>query len=332
MNNLDAIQYLAHAEARNFAPWRLDGDDGIMTAVPRLVVTKDEGGGGYRVAMQGHQGHDNEGRAPLICEFVRASVLANLDPAINAAGVYPIELHDSYTYLATDSAAHRARYRGCLTFSKDLSHRHTVLFPDPYQIGGYGGMLGVKDERPFAQKASSVLFAGTTTGARSPKDNERIRACVWALNHRPRYEFYITHIAQMAHEDIRRDLGADVLRAIVRPHVSQEEHHRHKYVLNIRGNTCCWSRVPMILNSNSLLLNLRHGDGTWYYPMLQAGTHFVPVPSLNSLPDVVQQCDSNPAWCEHITQNAREFVRQFCSPTHAAYYAKCLFEAMALNK
>ncbi|PNH12567.1 hypothetical protein TSOC_000537 [Tetrabaena socialis] len=330
MNNLETIQYLAQAEAKHFAPLRNDMHTNLMEdGVPHLLVQKVNQT--YEVQMQGHHGHDNEGRAPLICSFVKMNVLAHLDPAIDASGVYPIELHDSYSYLAPDSPAHRAKYRGALTFSKPIGHGHTILFPDPYQITGYGGMLGVTDPLEFDKKQDIVLFAGTTTGDRAPLRNERIKACLWAMDKRPRYQFYITNIAQMTINDMRNGISDPDLQSILHSPIQHADHFQCKYIFNIKGNTCCWSRVPMIMNSNSLMLNLRHSDATWYYPLLQDNHHFVSVPTIESLPSIVQQCASTPLRSKQIVANANQFVKNFCGQVHASYYAKCLFEAMALN-
>jgi hypothetical protein len=334
MNNLETIQYLAHAEARSFAPRRLD-DDSPPPSVPHLVVRTASQGAAlstnakYSVEMRGHVGHDNEGRAPFICDFMRTAVLPNVDPVVDVSGIYPMELHDSYSYLpeAADD-----KYTSCLTFSKPMAHRHTILFPDPYQIGGYGGMLSVVDPVDFERKQDVALFAGTTTGARDPLANERVVACRWALRHRPLCQFFITQVAQMTVQDLQRAMPRDELASILHPPVSHQDHFTCKYIVNIRGNTCCWSRVPMVLNSNSLMLNVRHADGTWYYPLLQDGEHFVGVPDISTLPSVVQHCNANPMLCRRIVANGQQFVRSYCSPTHAAYYARCLVEAMASNR
>ncbi|PNH00826.1 hypothetical protein TSOC_013328 [Tetrabaena socialis] len=322
MNNLETIQYLAQAEAKHFAPLRGD----VKTDIPRMVVEKV--GSTYSVEMRGHQGHDNEGRAPFVCSFVNRT-LEYIDPCLDASGVYPIELHDSYSYLPSSDSQN---YRGALTFSKPMGHGHTILLPDPYQMAGYGGLLGAVDPIPFENKEDIVLFAGTTTGDRSPLHNERVKACLWAMDKRPRYQFYITNIAQMTLEDMVNAIAQPHLSSILHAPISHEDHFRCKYIFNVKGNTCCWSRVPMILNSNSLMLNLRHPDGTWYYPLLQENHHFISVPTIESLPSVVNHCSTNPLLCKHVTSNANQFVKNFCGQVHASYYAKCLFEAMARNK
>ena len=359
MDSLDVIRYLANAEARNFRPLSessyTDTDTDIdaiqeqeeqeqqeqeqeqqqeQQLVPCLRIRKStENSKTYIADMLNYKGHDNEGRAPFVCSFLERDVLPHVDPEINVSGLYPMELHDSYTYLNPLLEHNASKYRSVLTFSKDMSHRHTILFPDPYQIAGYGGMLGVSDTIDFDRKQDVMLFAGTTTGSRNPSENVRIKACLWALTRRPRYQFYISNIAQMSLSDMAEVIPRDSLSAILLPRpVTLEEHHKQKYILNIQGNTCCWSRVPMIMNSQSLMINLKHRDGTWYYPLLQDGVHCVNVSGLDNLEDAYNKCASNPTWCKYMINNANAFVKRYCSKTHAAFYTKCLFEAMATNQ
>lgn len=325
MNNLDTILYLANAEAKHYAPLRLDVI--LEENIPRLIVKKK--GDTYDVDIQGHQGHDNEGRATTVVDFVKRAILNNVDRKIDATGVYPIELHDSYTYLDSKDST---KYKGCLTFSKNMKHRHTINFPDPYQMGAYGGMLGIEDTVSFADKKNAVLFAGTTTGSKDVSKNARIEACKWALDKRPQYEFLITQVAQIPENEIVANLGQDVWGKIKSKPIPHTDHFKYKYVFNVQGNTCGWSRVPMILNSKSLMINWSHDDGTWYYPLLQENNQFVSVNNLNQLPSVVNFLDSNPGIVQLMTNNANRFVKQYCGQIHAAYYGKCLFEAMAANK
>jgi hypothetical protein len=322
MNNLETIQYLAHAEAKTFAPLRLDSE----FSIPWMHVTKNQAGS-YVVEMRGHVGHDNSGRAPLICEFMQKFVLPQVSREVDARGAYPIELHDSYTYLESRG---NSDYKGALTFSKDMSHRHTVLFPDPYQLTSYSGLLDMTDTLEFEKKEDIVLFAGTTTGNKIPLENERVRACLWALDKRPNYQFFITNIAQMTPEALVRQVPS--CNSFLRHHIPPGDHMKCKYIFNIQGNTCCWSRLPMVMNSKSLLLNLKHRDGTWYYPILQENREFINVPEIESLPSIVNFVSSNPKLCMQITQNANEFVKNYLQFMHATYYAKCLIEAMAYNK
>ena len=339
MNALASIEYLAHAEARHFAPRPLrtrDDDVGIVD-LPYVRVVK-AGPTRYDVAVEGHEGHVNAPRADVVADFLRRRVLPSLDPEVNASGLYPIELHDSYTYLAEEEEGHAPdvdakRYRGALAFSKDLRHRHVIMFPDPYQICGYKDVLGARDAIGFdAKPRDAVFFAGTTTGSREAEKNVRIQACRWALTRRPDFEFYITRIAQMRDVDFRRACGsAAAAERILHAPVAVADHFAYKYQMNLPGNTACWARVPMIMNSQSLMLHLDHPDGTWYCPLLHEGTHFAGVRDLDALPSTLQFCRANPHQCKFMIENSNTFVKQYCNQISAAYYAKCLLEAMAQN-
>ena len=323
------IEYVAQAEAKAHSPRRASEADAIA-GVPYMEVVKGAASR-YTVEMHGHKGHDNESRAPFMASVFRDHVLPGLDKDVDASGLYPMELHDSYSYLDVDGPEMRKKYRGALTFSKDMSHRHAVLMPDLYQLCGYSGLLDVKDTLDFASKKDAVLFAGTTTGSKNPLHNARILACRWAAARRPFYDFYITNVAQMTVDDIIRAYPTDADKIFHAP-VSHQDHFQYKYVFNVQGNTCCWSRVPMIMHSQSLMINLEHPDGTWYYPLMRSGAEFVNVGSMDALPAAVAHCANNPAWCRELVKNANRFVADYCGQAQALHYLRSLVTCMAANK
>ena len=331
MDAKSAISYIARAEARDFAPRRPSEARDIEIPyfdVTRLATAK------YSVTPHGHIGHDNENRAEFVGDFL-SRALAGISTSVDASGLYPCELHDSYSYLSRDSSAMREKYRGSLNFSKNMSHNHVVLMPDLYQMSGYGGLLDKRDQIPFTEKSPRVLFAGTTTGDKDPLKNARIQACLWACDHQDvPLDFYITNIAQMTAGDIQAayPAGDHRLQRIFRPHISTENHWKYRYIMNVQGNTCCWSRVPMVLASKSLMLNLRHADGAWYYPLLHHGRDFYDIERLEDLPNAIEFLNNNPALSQHIVANANQFVQNFLGRPHALFYMTRLIEAMAENK
>ena len=353
MDNLDVIRYLAISEARRHAPRMLDPffqpssslQDGDacedsspaipptrLPRLPQLCIYRDHDRR-YRAIIQGSEGHDNVLRAPIVCNFLETWVLPYVDPSADVKGVYPIELHDSYTYLDKNCSDEEweARYSGALVFSKNAGHRHTIALPDPYQMCSYSGILQTIDTVPFNTKKDAVFFAGTTTGSRNPLANARLQACAWALDKRPDFQFFITQVAQMAAVDVDAAVprfATDILR----PWVPISEHFNYKYLFNIKGNTCCWSRLPMVMASNSLLLNLAHADITWYYPAMRAGQHFVDVPSIGHVEECVARIRRNQHDVQRIVHNAKDFVRDFCGQVHAAVYTKQLLETLSENK
>lgn len=278
-------------------------------------------------------GHDNEARLPHLCAWLQRRVLPHVAPEARAdvCGYYRIELHDSYAYLKTPEATAATRYRDadCLTFSGDRSdvRSRVALMPDPYQVDDYGGMLtgAARDSVPWERKTEGrVLFAGSTTGDRDPSLNERVRARLWSVSRAAYTDFRLTAVVQMDAARLLAHLGPQ---CPLHAPMSFEEQFRYRYIANIAGNTCCWSRVPMLLSSNSLMLNVPHLGMTWYHLLLQAGEHFVEAP-LHRLAQVHQACISDEPRSRRIVASANRFALTYLNSTHAAVYTRALLEAM----
>jgi hypothetical protein len=344
MDTSSAIEYLAGSEGLRVKPLaRLEDLAAAQRSDKALPWFRIEAGqqgssssssssasSGLAVTeMGGHAGHDNEPRLAHVCSFLQQRVL----PLVRApvAGYYRVELHDSYSYLP-DSAQYRRA--GALTFSRPGgggAHQDAMaLLPDPYQMGDYGGLLAARDTVSWAVKAPTLFFAGTTTGARRPRDNLRIRACVWART-QPRdvCSFSITNVAQMRSEDARAEWGAQAWDGVLGPPVPHEAHWRHRYQVNLVGNTACWSRVPMVLASNSLLVNVRHADATWYYPLLREGEHYVAVDTHEELPAMRRVLMTDDARSQEMVRAAHRFCAAHLTAQHAAQYTARMLEAAA---
>lgn len=336
MDANSAIQHLAHAEARRFRPAYCEEDlraaagdgDGDGIALPYVHVRRDAHG---RLVAEGHghRGHDNEGRMGFLCEWLQRAVLPFAEGDVT--GMYRVELHDSYSYLPGARA-----YKDALVFSRPRAARESVaLLPDPYQAAGYGGLAAAAaaDPVPWDRKRPVVFFAGTTTGDRDPAKNERIRACVWSLS-RPADEVFmrITNVAQMTPEACRAAVPR-FDQVLHRP-ISLPEHFDFRYQLNIAGNTCCWSRVPMILASGSLMMHLKtHADIAWYYPLMHEDEHYVGVGSIAEVPACRARCLAEDAWAREVAARGRRFRASYLTAGAAALYAaQLLGEASWLTR
>ena len=337
MRTDDCIAALAHAEAWRVRPItdsaELDALAEAGRALPVLHLSRGSRPGEYRVSGAGHAGHDNEPRMALLAHALERRVLPLVDPACDVSGAYRVELHDSYAYLPNAQD-----YENCFTFSRPITARaaSVALLPDPFHWGDYGGLLRVRDAVPWEAKADAMFFCGSTTGDRRPAHNARIRACLWAQDRVPATDarFVITNVVQM---DVARALAEVPRLAQVLSHpVAVEDHFRWRYLVNIAGNTACWSRVPMILNSRSLLLDLRRLDASspppdvmWYSPALRDGTHYVGADSLEDLVSRLHACRAAQAACRDMTRNAGLFVQDFLNREAPAAYTARLLEACA---
>lgn len=372
MDPIECIRYAAQAEAASFRSLPLPDDDCLdhnMRAavqeaaggvpVPFFTLRRekvlgcshgqDVGVRKYVVKGYAHEGHDNEPRMPFVLSFLQERVLPFIDPRIDVSGVYPIELHDSYSYLP------RSReYRNCLTFSRRLSgsdrQAGLALLPDPFQMGNYGGAFDAESDKvPWDQKRDSVYFVGSTTGSRDPARNVRVQAALYAARELrgQNVTLKLSHVVQMDEATLNGYLHADVssdsklnlnlnLKDLSCPAAPLEDNYQHRYLLNLPGNTCAWSRVPMILASKSLMLDLRPSPATqaferdveWYYPFLQDGTHFVGC-TLESLASKHAFAVANPQVTQYIIANANRFQTSFLGANQAALYTRDLLEAIA---
>jgi hypothetical protein len=107
-----------------------------------------------------------------------------------------------------------------------------------------------------------------------------------------------------------------------------EENFKYKYLVNISGNTCAWSRVPMIMSSKSLLMHMYHTDMEWFYPMMIEGTHFMGCAE-HTLLNKHHFAMQNPQIVQFIIANANRFSTAFLGRNQAALYTVSLLEAIA---
>lgn len=334
MDLATAATYIARSEARRIRPLRsvedLDEQDEAAfegrRRLPafRVDYSTDPGRGRQLVAtpLSGRDpGHDNAPRLSQVCDYLTSSVLPLVEPgcAAGVRGHYRIELHDSYTYLPD-----RHAYDNVFSFGRDVDacERNVALLPDPYHMDNFGGgrLVSAASADPvrWQDKDPVMLFAGTTTGDRDPSRNARLRACAWAAGERSgSARMHITSVAQMSLADIQACYPQQVLASVFRPPVPLEEHFRHRWVANIVGNTACWSRVPMIMSSGSLMVHVRHKDATWYYPLLREGRHYAAAQSVEpeDLQRALSFCHSYDRQCKQMVSEANALARDLFGST-----------------
>ncbi len=344
MDTAGAIDYLARSEALRVRPItdeaelaELDAEAG--RGVPVLDVSRDARG---RLVASGRLRcaagmHDNAARLPFMAEWLNVCVLPLVEASEcgrDVTGAWRIELHDSYSYLPE-----RAGYREVLSFGRaqDAAERRVALLPDPYHIADFGGLLSQARRGasgpsavPWAARLPALFFAGTTTGDRDAARNERVRACVWSLGHGRADEarMHITNVAQMGLGDLERAWGPERARGVLHAPVGVEEHWRYRYQVNIAGNTACWSRLPMVMSSGSLLVHVRHADAMWYYPLVREREHYVAADSVEG-PALLRArawCLANDAECERISRSAAALAAELFVPATAAAYAALLLQ------
>lgn len=310
----DRVHALASAEAGRIRKFRdaeeEEGDrrDLGLPAVPLLHVSRSFSGS-WTVSSSGEHGHPNEPRMPFIRDWIARDVLLPSTEG-DPTGTYRLQLHDACSYLPRG-----ADFQNVLSFGRTPG-ACVAMFPDPYQASGYLGEEAVIDDVPWEAKRPTVVFAGSTTGHTDPDKNARVLACLWALDHPRETDFRISAVVQMCPYDVRGQVHA-----VIAPHLPAQLIFRHRFVANIVGNSACWSRVPMVMGSRSVLFHVPHDDMVWYTPAMQAGVHYVECPTLDSILSCRRSCLADDAGCRHMTLQANDFQRRLLTRGAAVEYA-----------
>jgi hypothetical protein len=327
MDPTDVITLLGQKEGRKLR-FRPDDHDPIVPYINLSISPSTNA----KSTVKGHNhiGHDNESRMPFVENLITNMIAPHMDretPRLN--GDFLFELHDSYSYLPRGDEI--ALYKGAMTWSKRTQHDHVVLLPDIYQFANYQGLVS-KD--PFTSWQSKPLnkigFYGTTTGNRSPLLNQRINTCIWSLQHRDIIDAYITSIAQMSTSDVVETIGIGTAKQIIHDKVDHASLFKYKFLLDIPGNTASWDRVPLVLQSQSLLFKMPCSDMVWYYPLLHNRTHYVAANHHNMQSQLTYYLN-NPKEAQFIIDSANKFYKTFLHGNHAIMYTVALMEEAAHN-
>ena len=319
MEAIESVKYLARLEAVKLKPKE---EHELTEGVPYFSLkSTDEH---TDVCVHAYQKHDNANRMAFIAEYLTKRVFPFIKDMKGLDGYYSIELHDSYSYLQNTND-----YTGCLTWSKRKEDNHVVCIPDVYHLVNYHENLNkFNDTLTWGSKIDKIGFWGTTTGNRVPKLNARINTCLWGLSYPDDTMFKITKVAQMHPGDVLAQIPnfQNIYNAagLVSPH----EMFKYKFLLDIPGNTCSWDRVPLIMQSNSLLFKMPCRDMCFYYPLMHSGTHYVDVDT-NTMLNQKNYYLNNPKEAGFIIANANHFAKTFFNDTIANMYLIELFNHCA---
>lgn len=318
MNYQEDIVYLAQMNSRTCRPKRLEEID---TTIPYFSISKNSMGR-YDMKSFAYENHDNAGRMPFIEGYLKQAIFPNISPDIDISGHYNIQLHDSYCYLNDGKD-----YKDVLVFSKFKNDRGPVLIPDPYMIGNYGNMLqSINDTVPWDKKMNKIIFCGTTTGNRNPILNERINLCKWAIDKRDYCDFYITKVAQMDPFYVQNTVTD--FNKIYHNAISIPDQMKYKFHLAIDGNTCKFD--VWYYKTSNVVMKYQSKEMLWYYPLLQADTHFTEV-NKDNMQSKYQFFLNNPDHAILMMYNAQKLCSSLFRPLIHQIYTINLFENMALN-
>lgn len=133
------------------------------------------------------------------------------------------------------------------------------------------------EEWPWDLKIEKAFFRGASTGscnsALSDYGNDRLKMILFSERHPELVDATFSQVFQAPIQEVFEKLKKPMETA------STLQHFQYKYLLDVDGNSCTYSRCRWILLSNSVLLKVRSLNMQWYYKALEPWVHFVPVRS-----------------------------------------------------
>jgi hypothetical protein len=220
-----------------------------------------------------------------------------------------------------------------LTFAKPRS-APSVLIPDFEALGGHLALIAEVDAAarriPWEDKLDQACWRGASTGGFSTADSvERLpRAALVLLSLANPLEIdaRFTFLCQMD-EAARQMLTS---RGALGGRLTPTEQLRHRYLIDVDGNSCSYSRCYWGLLGNSVLLKQVTDETQWYYGSLRPYQHFIPVK--RDLSDLLAQL----AWarahddeCRKISRQASDFARTELSFGRTLQYLRLVLSECA---
>jgi hypothetical protein len=116
--------------------------------------------------------------------------------------------------------------------------------------------------------------------------------------------------------------------------VNVEDHLKYRYLVDVDGNSCTYSRCYWILLSNSLLLKQVSDNTQWYYKGLIPYQHYVPLADdLSDIFEKVEWSKEHDQEAQEIARNATEFASENLSLENTyLYFYRALQEYAKLQQ
>jgi hypothetical protein len=217
------------------------------------------------------------------------------------------------------------------TFAKNKHIASLVAFPDEEMLQGYKNLIDSVVEAnaryPFEQKHNKAFWRGTTTGKSFLLEEwqtlPRAQLVLFGKNHSDLLDAKFTHVTQTNQPEQLTALLKE--QNLYSKYVSVPDHIAFKYLVDMDGNSCTYSRFVWILFSNSLCLKQISDHEQWYYGELKPYVHYVPFKSdMSDFAEQMTWIDNHPEEVQMIIHNANTFARTHLTQEDAFQYVYAL--------
>lgn len=230
------------------------------------------------------------------------------------AALYPVPDVDFFVFI--DDVPPAGPYEiPVLVFAKDKNLSTLVLMPDFEALRGYGSLdkeveKGCSDF-PWSEKKEQCFWRGATTGGQFTLEQWRSI---------PRSQLVLLSLALPSQIDAKftkfvhgaeRNKEMREIPALKGPQVSIHDSLNYKYLVEVDGNNCAFSRCYWALLSNSVVFKQTSNNIQWYYGALQPFVHYIPLTNdCQDLPEKMAWAQENDEEAMQIAYNATQFVQE----------------------
>ncbi len=239
---------------------------------------------------------------------------------------FVISAHDTLSYVNFSAPI--------FVFGKSKENNFIIAMPDWDMLSDYESRFDPQIDAaneifPWEAKKDIAFWRGGTTGNAYYRSNWRdfSRAkLVFSSKTCDLIDAKFTQYVQGAesNEEFKYTLAKNDLFG---EFISPKESIQYRYLIDIDGNACTWSRFYWILRSNCVPLKQISPNIMWYYSALQSFVHYIPYAhDLSDLPEKIQWAQSHPDECKKIAENSREFVLNELTTEHTYAYLYLLLK------
>lgn len=197
-----------------------------------------------------------------------------------------------------------------LSFAKDLHSQKVILIPDFEALIGhkFGKKFLREGEKkyPWEEKKEKCFWRGSSSGGIFRVDNwkkfARAKIVLMSFENPDFIDARLTALVQGAE-------GIKEMRKLLGDPVSPLDSLQYKYLIDIDGNSCAYSRYYWSLLSNSVIFKQVTDNIQWYYGGLKPYRHYIPVASdFENLIAQMEWAQRNDKECKRIAQRATDFI------------------------
>jgi len=199
-------------------------------------------------------------------------------------------------------------------YAKAKTVSSLILMPDFKALTGYPTLRKQIEKGnqkwPWQDKITKAFWRGSTTGGWLTLFNwdqiARVKLAILAQSHPKKVDARITKVVQC-------DLEIPQLiseKGLLGKMISQQDHLKYKYLIDVDGNSCSFERYFWALLSNCLVLKQMTPNIQWYYGALKPYEHFIPVKEdLSDLLEKIEWAQTHDQEAKQIAENATRFVK-----------------------